>query len=95
MSNKKYPPDRLYNLVVEHIRSNFAIGDKVYAEKVALHFKTATHYVKQVFHKLNLEGRVSQSINDYGGMHCREDMHGDCVLQWSANHYIVYEKMWK
>ena len=89
--NKKYFKDKLYSLVEKYLQDNkIVLNGIVSAEQVSKHLKTKVHYVKQVFHKMNLEGKMSKAIKDYGGMHSRYDPWGDCVCLWRANYYEIY-----
>lgn len=97
-SNKKYSKEQLYLLVVESLQDGIGKHpnvDKWYAEPIAIHLKTKTHFVKQVFHKLNLQGKMSKakrwnSHTMSGTMHTRLDWHNDQVVMWEANYYTVY-----
>lgn len=100
ISYKKYKPEKLYDLVVECLKQDIGYHptvtwkDQVYAEPIARHLRVKDHEVRQVFHKLNLEGKMSQAIKwnlheCLGYMHTRYDR--DDVIQWEAKWYEVYK----
>lgn len=95
LPHKKMAVDKAYDLVVAGLKDGLGKhpnGGRWYAEKLADELGIVTHVIKQVFHKLNLEGKSSQAKRwQDGAMHTRNDMWGDDVVQWEASWYNVYE----
>lgn len=91
---KKVKIDKAYDIVVNGLLCGLGkhpYVDQYYAEKLAIELNIESHIVKQVFHKLNLEGKMSQAFKwRNGDMHTRNDPWGDDVVQWEANWYNVY-----
>ena len=85
---KKSTAQDMYSPVKDYLFLKYEKDSKIYAEEVAEHFKIKTHIVKQVFHKLNLEGTLSQAHNwRRTAMHTRNDPYGDVVVNWGATWY--------
>lgn len=95
---KKMPFDKAFDIVVQMLLSGKGMHPTVdyiwYAEKIATECNIHVDIVRQVLHKLNLEGCCSKRIlwDGRGGlfaMHTRLD-YGDAVVPWEAKRYHVY-----
>lgn len=94
---KKMPFDKAFDIVVQGLLNGKGLHPSVdyiwYAEKLAIECNLRVDTVRQVLHKLNLEGCCSKRIlwNDHsplGAMHTRLDWNDQVVL-WEAKQYRV------
>lgn len=94
---KKMSVDKAFGIVVKALLEGKGLHPTVdyiwYAEKLAIDCNLRVDTVRQVLHKLNLEGCCSKRIlwNDHimlGAMHTRLDW-GDQVVLWEAKQYRV------
>lgn len=84
---KRKPNDEF--ILVDNWVGNAKQYARISAETVALDLCMEVHSVKQCFHKLNLDGKLSQGLNESpNSMHMRHDW-GDAVCQWHPTKYEV------
>lgn len=97
---KKMSVEKAFDIVVQALFDGKGVHPSVdhywYAEKLAIECNLRVDTVRQVFHKLNLEGCCSKRIIWYsagghwgGCMHTRLD-YMDQVVMWEAKKYEVY-----
>ncbi|SOK58408.1 hypothetical protein [Yersinia phage fHe-Yen9-04] len=95
---KKMPLKKAFDIVVQGLLAGKGLHPSVdyiwYAEKISAECNVHVDLVRQVLHKLNLEGCCSKRIlwDARGGMfamHTRLDW-GDAVVLWEAKQYSVY-----
>jgi len=95
---KKMSLEKAFDVIVAGLLDGKGLHPSVdyiwYAEKLSVECNVHINLVRQVLHKLNLEGCCSKrklwNTHYWGGaMHTRLDPHGDDPVQWEGKRYSI------